>query len=554
MTDQLVQAATRQRLQIAGGLAILLVLSVVLSVLLAHRRTVGAPLRRLSESISAAQQSGVRQSVEWQSKDEMGSVVAAYNDMQQRQESDEQALRAARDNLEQRVAERTSELVAAEDKANEARDEAMLAQSLLIDAIESISEGFALYDSEDRLVVCNSNYRKTMYPGLEGVLEPGMTFEAIIREAIDLGLISDAEGRVEDWVAERLARHRNPGKAHMQGRAGDVWIQVAERKTEGGGTVAVYSDMTDIKRAEIELRETKEQAEVANQAKSSFLATMSHEIRTPMNAVIGMTSLMLDTKQTPEQQEFTEIIRNSSETLLTIINDILDFSKIEAGRFELEQNVFSVRDCIQGALDLLAGKAFEKEVEIAYVFDPAVPESVVGDVTRLRQMLVNLLNNALKFTETGEVVISVAEENQTSGSSSGSANSVHTLHFAVRDTGIGIPAERKDRLFQAFSQVDASISRRYGGTGLGLVICQRLCELMGWNNVGPEHRGRGKHFSFHHQCAERLNQRIRLPPRDTAPAALEASIGRRRQQNQSKHSQRSDGGVGYGTTNDRLRP
>ena len=495
MTDELVRSATRQRLQIAAGLAILLVLSVVLSVLLAHRRTVGMPLRRLSESISAAQEGGTRQPVEWESQDEMGAVVLAYNNMQHRQESDEQALRAVRDHLEQRVEERTSELVTAEDRANRARDEAMRAQSQLTDAIESISEGFSLYDSDDRLVISNSNYQKIQHPGAQGVLEPGMTFESIVRRAIDLGLISDAEGRAEDWLAERLARHQNPGKPHVQKRKGDVWIQVNERRTEGGGSVAVYSDITEIKRAEMELRVAKDQAEVANQAKSSFLATMSHEIRTPMNAVIGMTSLMLDTEQTPEQEEFTEIIRNSSETLLTIINDILDFSKIEAGRFELERNVFSVRDCVQGALDLLAGKAFEKGLEIAYQFDPTTPEAAVGDATRLRQILVNLLNNALKFTETGEVVISVTDETRPV-SQSGSAPPLHTLHFTVRDTGIGIPAERKDRLFQAFSQVDASISRRFGGTGLGLVICKRLCELMGGAMWVESTEGEGSTFHF----------------------------------------------------------
>ena len=222
MTDRLVQAATRQRLQIAGGMAISLVLSVVLSVLLAHRRIVGTPLRRLSDSIRTAQKGGVRQPIAWESNDEMGSVVVAYNEMQRRQESDEQELRSARDNLEQRVEARTSELVAAEDRANRARDEAMQAQGQLTDAIESISEGFALYDSDDRLVICNSNYRRIMYPGLEGVLEPGMTFESIIRKAIDLGLISDAEDRVEDWVAERLVRHRNPGKPHVQEREGGI--------------------------------------------------------------------------------------------------------------------------------------------------------------------------------------------------------------------------------------------------------------------------------------------------------------------------------------------
>ncbi|GAG10471.1 unnamed protein product, partial [marine sediment metagenome] len=179
------------------------------------------------------------------------------------QEVDEQALIAARDNLEQRVEERTRELAAAQEKTTLSRDEAMQAQNQLTDAIESISEGFSLYDSNDRLVVCNSNYRNIMYPGIESVLQPGTSFEAIIRKAIEHGLIADAEDQGEVWVAERVEQHRNPGAPHVQRRAGDVWIQISERKTESGGIVAVYSDITNIKRAESALRESEERYTLA---------------------------------------------------------------------------------------------------------------------------------------------------------------------------------------------------------------------------------------------------------------------------------------------------
>jgi two-component system sensor histidine kinase/response regulator len=420
-------------------------------------------------------------------KDEVGTLVGAFNQMLDRIQERDAALQQSNNQLESRVEDRTRQM-------QEEMDDRMLAEEKLSDErgmlralIDNVPDLMYVKDTNSRFVIANASMAR-----LIGVASPS---ELIEKTDFDFYPRDVAAAFYDD--EQQVIATKQPlfdrQEESFDAQNNKIWVlttkvPLLDKNGRITGIAGVSRDITERKKVEQEMQRARETAEAASQAKSEFLANMSHEIRTPLNGVMGMTDLALDTQLTPEQRDYLETVKSSSDSLLTVINDILDFSKIEAGKIDLESTDFNLRESLESTLKSVAVRADEKNLELLCEVAPEVPEIVRGDSTRLRQVIVNLVGNAIKFTALGEIALRVGLESREATDC--------LLRFTVSDTGMGIAADKLESIFAPFSQADTSTTRKYGGTGLGLTISTRLVSMMG-GTIGVESEiGHGSQFHF----------------------------------------------------------
>ena len=481
IATELYTDAARKKIILAIGVIIGLLLSIAATILVS--RSIVRPVRAVTNAMQQLSSGDTEVEIGYGGRrDEIGQMV--------------EAISVFRKNA---IEKRAMEIENIETEKRNLREIAE-ARARLTDAIETISEGFSLYDPDDKLVIFNSKY-KNNFAAFGDIIKPGISFETIARAAAERGKIGDADEGLDAWLAERIAQHRASSSTHIQHRSDGRWIQVSERKTAEGGVVATYADITELKQREVELAEARDAAEVANQTKSSFLANMSHELRTPLNAIIGYSEILQEDaadKDDKATADDLQKIESAGRHLLGLINNILDLSKIEAGKMDIFIEPVDIQALVKEVVSIVKPLADKSENAIE-VNCPADIGSFRSDQTKVKQCLLNLLSNASKFTSKGKLTLSVARE----GGSQ--------IRFGISDTGVGMTPEQLGRLFQAFSQADASTTKRFGGTGLGLAITKHFCTMLGGDVTVESAPGIGSTFI------------IRLPDQDVAPTAAETS-------------------------------
>ena len=352
------------------------------------------------------------------------------------------------------------------DPARRARERAALAEVRLRVAIDALPEGVVFLDPEGRYILWNKRYAE-IYHRSADLFEPGRLLSETLAEGVARGDYPDAVGREQEWVADRLAMMANPGRRHEQRLSDGRWILIEERRTADGGLIGIRIDITELKETAERLKQAVLQAEQANHAKSQFLSNMSHEIRTPLNGVLGLAHVLARTQLDPQQAKLVGTIIESAVVLERLLSDVLDLSRIESGQLELRRESFRLERLVEEAAANFEPQAADKGLEFKVDIAPHAYGEVLGDPVRLRQVLGNLLSNAVKFTAQGRIELKVWREDD------------EVAAFEVIDSGIGFEPGESDRLFDRFVQADGSITRQYGGSGLGLSICRELVEMMG---------------------------------------------------------------------------
>jgi signal transduction histidine kinase/CheY-like chemotaxis protein/HAMP domain-containing protein len=396
--------------------------------------------------------------------------------------------------------------------------EAEAQRKTIATAIATISEGFVLYDSNDRIVLFNEQFR-ALYPGLSDVIKQGTRFDEVIEAVVSRKLVDLGGKSPQQWIAERKAQHEKPG-GFGEYQYGGRYVRISERRVQGGGAVAVYSDITELRQQNIELEQAREASEVANRAKSQFLANMSHELRTPLNAIIGYSEILQEDAAEGGQQQFVpdlKKIEGAGRHLLGLINDILDLSKVEAGKMDvfIEEIDLSL---LLGEVNAIIAPLAAKNGNVLEIRGSDAIGSIRSDRTKLKQCLLNVLSNASKFTHDGKLSLTVDRFERS------------MIRMTISDTGIGMSEEQLGRLFQAFSQADASTTKRFGGTGLGLAITRHFCRLLGGDITATSVPGKGSSFTIVirdqateprlFEAASELEVEAALPAKDRAITVL----------------------------------